>query len=163
MHPEFGADLLKKADPYYDYLIGIPEVLGPYKTDLLLKIRFEQIYGIRDHEVEVPDVPFPYAAIDPLMDYSAIDPKFDTMRRFADARVNEHFCSYKEWIQLPVDMAESILEAAEKIAQERFDMEKAAAEKLAAEQARQKQEALNLANNYRSNYSAGINNVNFRR
>lgn len=163
MHPEFGKELLDKGDPYYDYLIGIPEVLGPYKTDLLLKIRFEQLYGIRDHDAEVPDVPFPYAAIDPLMDYSAVDPKYEIMQRFAEARVNEHFCSYKEWIQLPVDIAESILETAERMARERLAMEKAAADKLAAEQLRHQQTVNAMAQGYHSRFAANINNVNFNR
>lgn len=152
---------MKGADLYYEDLVQMPEALSPYKTDLWLKIRFEHLYGIRNHDAEVPDVPFPYAAIDPIMDPAAVDPKYDMIRRFAAARVNELFCSYSEFLRLPVDMAESLLETAENIMQEKVEVETEAANRIREEERKQALERDKLNRMYTSGYTAHPNKINY--
>ena len=124
-HPLFGLDKQYDEatntlyDPVLQYIKTLPKgVLGSLQTQLLLRSKYEEIYGIRSHEAIDPNVPYPFAAINPLEDYSKHRPSYERIDRFIEERVATLTgMSLKEFLELPRHILERVLESCVKINQ----------------------------------------------
>lgn len=106
-------------DPVLQYLRGLPTgKLTPVQARLLLKGKYEEIYGIRSHNEDDPENPYPFLAVNPLEDLSKCRPVYGRMEDFIDNRVATLTgMSLTEFLELPRHLVEKILELCGKVNQ----------------------------------------------
>jgi len=84
-------------------------------AQLILRDRYETLYGIHDHQVEDPMHPMPLVAMWPQEDASTGSLLDERLEQFADLQVGRVFnCSLNEFLSQPSDVCFKMLEIAAK-------------------------------------------------
>ena len=103
-------------DPLYAWLIELPDIkrMDRFQAKLLLKSKYHSIYGICNHDVVDPKVPYPYAAIHPLEDRREVSRKARRMQQFVSERIHHHTgITWLEFQKMPYHEVERLIKSCE--------------------------------------------------
>ncbi len=111
--PDF-ADRLYHGQPFYDMVRLAPQ-LKSVAAQLVLRDRYETLYGIHDHAIEDPTRPIPMAAhwdAEDAFSGSLLD---ERLEHFVDKQVGKWFnISLPEFLELPTEIVTRMIEIATK-------------------------------------------------
>lgn len=85
-----------------------------FQARLLLRSKYHSIYGICNHDVVDPKVPYPFAAIHPLEDRRSTSRKARRMEQFVSERIHHHTgITWPDFQKMPYHEVERLIKSCE--------------------------------------------------
>lgn len=111
---DFG-ERLQHGQPFYDVVRLAPKIKA-VAAQIVLRDRYETLYGIHNHEVVDANHQIPLAAMWDCEDARTGSLMDERMSQFAEKHVGKHFnISWPEFMELPTDQCYRMLEIASKL------------------------------------------------
>ena len=106
---------MQHGQPFYDMVRLAPQIKS-VAAQLILRDRYETLYGIHNHEVEDPNHPIPMAAMWDSEDAYSGSLLDERLEHFVDKQVGKWFnISLPDFLELPTEIVTKMLEIATKM------------------------------------------------